>query len=122
MSSITSPTEEIGVVEALPSDAPVTMVNLLRFTQPDGLEHYYRYGAEIAPLLQQAGATVRYAGSSPLYVIGDGRSPWWDMVVVVEYPTPGAFLTMVTSEEYSLAHVHRAAALDRAELIATSSL
>jgi hypothetical protein len=54
------------------------MVNLLRFTQPDGLEHYYRYGAEIAPLLQQAGATVRYAGSSPVFVIGEGQSPWWE--------------------------------------------
>jgi uncharacterized protein (DUF1330 family) len=79
-----------------------------------------RYGAEIAPLPQQAGATVRYVGSSPLYVIGDGERPWWDMVVMVEYPTPEAFLIMVTSEEYRVAHVHRAAALDRAELIATS--
>ncbi|MHA2417042.1 MULTISPECIES: hypothetical protein [Mycobacterium] len=42
------------------------------------------------------------------------------MIVVVEYPTPEAFLSMVTSEEYRVAHVHRAAALDRAELIATS--
>lgn len=120
MSSITPPAEEVGVVAGLPSDAPVTMVNLLRFKQPDGLEHYFRYGAEIGPLLQQAGATVRYGGSSPRYVIGDGQRPWWDMIVIVEYPTPQAFLAMVTSEEYRLAHVHRAAALDRAELIATS--
>ena len=104
----------------LTADAPVTMVNLLRFKQPDGLEHYVRYGAEIAPLLQLAGATLRYGGSSPLYVIGDGPRPWWDMIVIVEYPTPEAFLMMVTSEEYRVAHVHRAAALDRAELIATS--
>jgi hypothetical protein len=33
---------------------------------------------------------------------------------------PEALLIMVTSEEYRVAHVHRAAALDRAELIATS--
>jgi hypothetical protein len=65
LSPITPPAEEDGVVAGLPSDAPVTMVNLLRFKQPDGLEHYYRYGAEIAPLLQQAGATVRCGGSSP---------------------------------------------------------
>jgi uncharacterized protein (DUF1330 family) len=42
------------------------------------------------------------------------------MIVVVEYPTPEAFLSMVTSEEYRVADGHRAAALDRAELIATS--
>jgi hypothetical protein len=51
VSSITPPAEE-NVVAGMPSDAPVTMVNLLRFKQPDGLEHYYRYGAEIAPLLR----------------------------------------------------------------------
>ena len=110
------------MVAGLPPDAPVTMVNLLRFKQPDGLDHYVRYGAEIAPLLHQAGATVRYVGSSPLYVIGDGPRPWWDTIVIVEYPNPEEFLMMVTSEEYRLAHVHRAAALDRAELIATSPL
>lgn len=120
LSSITPPAEENSVVAGLPSDAPVTMVNLLRFKQPDGLEHYFRYGVEIAPLLQRAGGTVRYAGSAPLYVNGDGQRPWWDMIVIVEYPTPGAVLAMVTSEEYQVAHVHRAAALDRAELIATS--
>jgi len=95
------------------------MVNMLRFKQPDGLEHYFRYGAEIAPMLQQAGATLRYVGSSSLYVIGDGPRPWWD-IVIVEIPTPEAFLIMVTSEEYRVAHVHRAAALDGAELIAMS--
>jgi uncharacterized protein (DUF1330 family) len=42
------------------------------------------------------------------------------MMVIVEYPTPDALLSMVTSEEYRVAHVHRAAAFDRAELIATS--
>jgi uncharacterized protein (DUF1330 family) len=115
-----TPAEEIAVVEGLTPDAPVTMVNLLRFKQPDGREHYFRYGAEIAPLLQKAGATVRYDGSSPLYVIGDRPRPWWDMIVIVEYLTPEAFLMKVTNEEYRVAHVHRAAALDRAELIATS--
>lgn len=75
----------------LTSDAPVTMVNLLRFKQPYGLEHYFRYGAEIAPMLQQAGPTLRYVGSSSLYIIGDGQRPWWD-IVIVEIPNLRSFL------------------------------
>jgi uncharacterized protein (DUF1330 family) len=43
------------------------------------------------------------------------------MIVIVEYPTPDAFLSMVTSEEYLAAHGYRAAALEQTELIAASS-
>lgn len=39
----------------------------------------------------------------------------------VEYPTPAAFLEMVTTEEYAKVHEHRAAALHRGDLIATST-
>jgi hypothetical protein len=24
-------------------------------------------------------------------VIGDGEKPWWDAIIVVEYPSPAAF-------------------------------
>jgi hypothetical protein len=39
---------------------------------------------------------------------------------VVEYPTPSAFLDMVSNEEYLKVHEHRASGLDRGGLIATS--
>ncbi|MGE2713906.1 DUF1330 domain-containing protein [Mycolicibacterium litorale] len=103
-----------------PSDQPVVMVNLLKFAEPDGLESYQRYGAAVAPFLERVGASIVYGGTSPAFVIGDEGSPWWDVILVVEYPTPSAFLEMVTSEEYNAIHVHRAQALERAELIATS--
>jgi hypothetical protein len=40
---------------------------------------------------------------------------------VVEYPSPAAFIASVTNEEYLKVHEHRAAALDRGDLIATST-
>lgn len=102
-----------------PADQPVVMVNLLKFAEPDGLESYRRYGAAVAPFLERS-APRSCTAAPPAFVIGDEGSPWWDVILIVRYPTPSAFLEMVTSEEYNAIHVHRAQALERAELIATT--
>jgi hypothetical protein len=47
-------------------------------------------------------------------------APRWDAIVVVEYPTAQAFLDMVSNPEYARLNEDSVAALDRAELIATS--
>lgn len=104
----------------LPADAPVVMINLLKFHADGGTEHYARYAREVAPHLQRVGAHVRYGGATPVNVIGDGERPWWDAILVVEYPSPQAFIDMVTDPEYQKIHTHRAAALERGDLIATS--
>jgi uncharacterized protein (DUF1330 family) len=121
MSSLLEPTpEQVAALTARPADAPVVMVNLLKFKAAGGVESYARYAREVAPHLERAGGTVRYAGTAPAFVIGDGERPWWDAIIVVEYPTPQAFVDMVTNPEYLKVHEHRAAALDRGDLIATS--
>jgi uncharacterized protein (DUF1330 family) len=97
------------------------MVNLLKFKSEGGLERYLQYGREVAPHLELVGAAIRYAGMAPGVVLGDGERPWWDAILVVEYPTPQAFLDMVTTPEYAKVHEHRAAALERGDLIATST-
>jgi uncharacterized protein (DUF1330 family) len=74
----------------------------------------------VTPHLLRVGGTVRYAGASPTVVVGEREKPWWDAIIVVEYPSPAAFLDMVTNEEYLKVHEHRAAGLDRGDLIATS--
>ncbi|OBH02582.1 DUF1330 domain-containing protein [Mycobacterium sp. E2699] len=112
--------EQFSALTARPADAPVLMVNLLKFKAEGGLESYQRYGREVAPHLERVGATVRYAGTAPAFVIGDGERPWWDAILIVEYPTPQAFIDMVTTPEYAEVHEHRAAGLDRGDLIATS--
>ena len=122
MSSSLEPTpEQFAALAARPADAPVVMVNLLTFRPDGGRASYARYAQEVAPHLQRVGGTVRYAGSAPTQVIGDGERPWWDAILVVEYPSPGAFIDMVTNAEYIKVHEHRAAALDRGDLIATST-
>jgi uncharacterized protein (DUF1330 family) len=113
--------QQITALTARPADAPVLMVNLLKFKQPGGLQRYLQYGEEVAPHLERVGATIRYGGTAPAVVIGQGERPWWDAILIVEYPTPAAFIDMVTTEAYAKVHEHRAAALDRGELIATSA-
>lgn len=116
-----TPERVIAALAARPADAPVVMVNLLKFTEPGGLERYQQYGEEAAPHLQRVGATIRYGGTMPAVVLGEGERPWWDAILIVEYPTPAAFVDMVTSEAYAKVHEHRAAALVRGDLIATSA-
>jgi uncharacterized protein (DUF1330 family) len=70
--------------------------------------------------LARVGARIRSGGADPSFIIGDGDRPWWDAIIVVEYPSPSAFLQMVSNPEYATINEHRVAALDRAELIATS--
>jgi uncharacterized protein (DUF1330 family) len=121
MSSSLEPTpDQLAALAARPANSPVLMVNLLKFNQAGGLESYQRYGRDVAPHLQRVGATVRYAGTAPAFVIGDGKRPWWDAILIVEYPTPRAFIDMVTTPEYAKVHEHRAAALERGDLVATS--
>jgi uncharacterized protein (DUF1330 family) len=122
MSGPLEPTpEQFAALAARPADQPVVMINLLKFHADGGLERYAQYGREVAPHLQRVGASVLYAGGAPAFVIGDGERPWWDAILVVRYPTPQAFIDMVTSPEYALVHEHRAAALERGDLIATST-
>jgi uncharacterized protein (DUF1330 family) len=121
MSSSLQPTpQQIAALAARPADAPVVMINLLQFRMDGGRQSYVRYAREVAPHLERVGGLVRYAGASPTVVIGDGEKPSWDAIIVVEYPSPAAFVDMVTNEEYLAIHRHRAAGLDRGDLIATS--
>jgi len=121
MSSSLEPTpEQFEALAARPADAPVVMINLLQFRAEGGRENYLRYTQEVAPHLQRVGGAVRFVGGAPSVVIGDGEKPWWDAIIVVEYPSPAAFLDMVSNEEYLKVHEYRAAGLDRGDLIATS--
>ncbi|OBJ13214.1 DUF1330 domain-containing protein [Mycobacterium sp. 1245499.0] len=121
MSGLEPTPEQFAALAARPADEPVVMVNLLKFKPEGGLQSYLQYGREVVPHLERVGATLRYAGGAPSVVIGDGEHPWWDAILIVEYPAPQAFIDMVTIPEYAKVHEHRAAGLDRGDLIATST-
>lgn len=112
--------EQLAALAARPADLPVVMVNLLTFKVDGGRERYLQYAAEVVPHIQRVGATVHFAGNAPTTVIGDGQCPGWDAILIVEYPSPQAFLDMIGDPEYLEVHEHRSAALDHGDLVATS--
>jgi uncharacterized protein (DUF1330 family) len=112
--------EQFAALAARPPDAPVVMVNLLTFKVDQGRENYVRYAQAVVPHLQRVGATVHYAGTAPTVVIGNGERPGWDVILIAEYPTPQAFIDMVTDPDYAKVHELRVAALEHGDLIATS--
>jgi uncharacterized protein (DUF1330 family) len=112
--------EQFDALTARPADEPVVMVNLLKFAE-GGEQSYRRYVEAAGPHLQRVGGSVRYAGIAPDQIIGDDEKPWWDAILIVEYPLPAAFMAMVTDEDYLKIHRHRVDALQRGDLIATST-
>jgi uncharacterized protein (DUF1330 family) len=120
--SAVEPTQaQVEALQKLPADQPVVMINLLAFKPDGGRESYERYAAEVVPHLQRVGGRPLYGGSQRALVVGDGDRTWWDTVIVVEYPSPGAFFEMVSDPGYLAVHAHREQGLERAELIATAA-
>jgi uncharacterized protein (DUF1330 family) len=105
--------------DAAEDASPIVMLNLLKYTGPDGAASYQRYADAVVPHLTAVGATVLYAGDVSRRVIGDERAVEWDAVLAVQYPSRAAFLAMVSNPEYLAIHHHRAEALETSELIAT---
>jgi uncharacterized protein (DUF1330 family) len=113
--------DQLAALTARPADEPVVMVNLLTFKVDGGREQYAQYAHDVVPHVRRVGGVVRFAGHLPTVVIGEGMRPGWDAILIVEYPSPQAFLDMVTDAEYQTVHEHRLAALDHGGLIATST-
>jgi uncharacterized protein (DUF1330 family) len=119
-------------LEGSEGDAPVVMVNLLRYRErahyPDGFaaepcsgrEAYGRYGAVAVQRIASVGGRLLYMGSVQATVIGPDAERW-DDVVLVEYPSRRKFIEMVSQPEYQAAAPHRTAALADSRLIATST-
>ncbi len=121
MSPVEPTPEQLQALAQLPADEPVVMINLLAFSASGGRESYERYAAEVVPHLQRVGGRALYGGTQRQLVIGEGERTWWDTILVVEYPSPGAFLEMVGDPGYLAVHEHRRQGLQRAELIATTA-
>lgn len=110
---------------------PITMLNIVRFRDvadysdapdlaPDepisGRAAYERYGVEVQPFLQRAGAEVTVAANSLPSVIGP-EDESWDQVLLVRYPSRDAFIAMTTDPDYLAISRHRSAGLADSRLI-----
>jgi hypothetical protein len=74
VSSSLEPTrEQIAALAARPADAPVVMVNLLKFKRPGGLERYLQYGQGVAPHLERVGGKVRWGDliATSMWLVAD---------------------------------------------------
>lgn len=121
---------QFDAFKALPRDAPIAMLNLVRYREraayPDGhdcaalgltgAEAYARYGAESGPIFRRVGGSVIWSGAPRLVLTGPADEAW-DTAFVALYPSAHAFLEMVTDPAYRLAVVHRQAAVATSRLI-----
>jgi len=134
MGSVEPTAEQIAALTASSDDdAPLVMINLLRYREraayPDGFdaepcsgrEAYGRYGAVALQRVASVGGSILWMGDVVATVIAP-EGECWDDAVLVQYPSPQAFLEMVAQPEYLVAAPHRSAALADSRLIATHTV
>lgn len=100
-------------MRALPDDGPVTMLNLMRFREysldgnGSGWDAYLRYSALAIKLIKAHGGTIIWTGKAEAVALGRADAYRWDYVALVRYPSRSAFLSMMTSADYSRANIER---------------
>ena len=115
-------------------EAPVVMLNLLKFAEraggdrgdggdgaQSGRDSYTRYGDRVRTMLEQTGARILWQGRADSVVIG-GDADEWDAVILVEYPSRKAFIDMTSSPKYQEVSKDRTAGLADSRLIAMTEL
>src|SRR5215470_12280909 len=93
-------------LEAIAPDAPVVMVNLMRFRQRSldgdgsGWDAYLRYSALTVPMIKARGGTLLWTGDAKAVALGEEEGNRWDYLALVYYPSVAAFIDMMTSADY----------------------
>ena len=129
-----NPEAILAAAAAIPEDAPVVMLNLLRYRaqadyggHPDsaagsGREIYFGHyvpAFNAVAALKEVQTSIVYVGTALAGLVAppDER---WDDIALVEYPSLAAFRSIAESREYQAqASHHRRAALQDWRLIAT---
>ena len=93
-------------LEKLDQQAPVVMLNLMRFRERSldgdgsGWDAYLRYSALTVPMIKARGGTLLWTGDAKTVALGQPDGNQWDYLALVYYPTVAAFIDMMTSQEY----------------------
>ncbi|HMN92054.1 MAG TPA: DUF1330 domain-containing protein [Hydrogenophaga sp.] len=123
---------QLQVLDALPPDQPVVMLNLLRFhdqavyadtdqAEPcSGREAYKRYSQTSLQTIAAVGGRVIFGGKAHEALIG-AQEERWHQAFLVQYPSPAAFRAMVAMPQYQACVHHRTAALADSRLIPLSA-
>jgi uncharacterized protein (DUF1330 family) len=99
-------------------DAPMVMMNLLRFNK-DGLNDYMVYSATAQKVVEKVGAQVLYAGFGSSVVVGEPGQTW-DGVLLVRYPNRAAFAALMSDPDYASVKHLRTRAVVEAVMQATN--
>ena len=102
-------------------DEPVVMVNLLKFrekacyrdgreTDLTGEQAYQLYAREMRELVEAAGGRFLFGGVVESLLLGEVEE-LWDLVGLVEYPTPRSLVQIASSPEFQEIETHREAGL-----------
>lgn len=117
----------IAGLKELDRNAPVVMLNLMRFHERSrdgngsGWDAYLRYSAITVPMIRARGGTLLWTGDAKAIALGPHDGNDWDFVALVYYPSVAAFLDMMTSEAYEIeADHHRVNGCAEHLIIATS--
>lgn len=121
------------LVEKIPADTPIQMLNLLRFNAHaeypsgtdvspcSGREAYSRYLRAVTDKMAEVGATILLQGKA-LHTLIAPQGEQWDQVLIFEYPSLSAFLSLLDDVDYMAAAVHRTAALMDSRLVCTTAV
>ena len=115
----------LDTLAALPDNAPVVMLNLMRFRERSldgngsGWDAYLRYSALAIKLIKARGGTITWTGTAEAVALGVPDANRWDYVALVRYPSRRAFIDMMVSPEYARANVERVNGCEAHTIIAT---
>lgn len=118
-------TGQLGVLDSLPADMPVVMLNLLRFRDQaayedtlevcSGREAYKRYSQTSLQTIAAVGGSVIFSGKAHESLIAPPGETW-HQVFLVRYPSVAAFRAMLSMPQYQASVRHRTAALQDSRL------
>ena len=124
---------QFDAFKALPRDAPIHMLNLIRLRERadyphghgdhskplSGREAYAEYGRTSGPIFRRVGGRIVWSGAPQTVLTGPAEERW-DLAFIAEYPNAAAFLEMVTDPAYREHVKHRQAAVEDSRLIRMS--
>ncbi|WP_291994044.1 DUF1330 domain-containing protein [Candidatus Accumulibacter sp. ACC003] len=117
---------------ALPDGQPFALINLLLYKEwaeyPPGTvsekltgkQAYERYTELVVPLVNEVGGVPMWRGSLAVNLIGPDDERW-DEVLIMQYPSRGAFQRMLANPDYQATVLHRTAAVSDSRLYGATS-
>lgn len=122
--------EGFNAFREIKDSRPLNMLNLVNVHKEveypngevvSGLEAYKRYGRLSFPIFEKLGGKIIWRGEMLFNLIGPSEENW-DFCFIAEYPSPGAFVSMVKDPEYREAMKHRQLAVRDSRLIRMAPL